>query len=705
MSRLLGGRYEILEKIGEGGMAVVYKAKCTLLNRYVAIKILKPEFLEDKKFIENFRHESQAAASLTHPNIVNIYDVGLEGNNIHYIVMEYVEGETLNSIIEREERLSDRDTISIAKQIASALSCAHKNNIIHRDVKPHNIIVTEDGVAKITDFGIARAVTNTTLVASDSIMGSVHYFSPEQARGGYVDGKSDIYSLGIVMYEMVTGRVPFDGNNPITVAMMHINKEIVPPSQYNPNISPMLEKIILKATQKYQVNRFGDADEMLSALNSLTPSEMQYSPMGAAIGVPAEEEYPGDYRTDENKHSSTDTIVMDKNMGAEDYEEYRNYVRREDIPYQDEEDDEDYYDDYEDDYDDEDEPKSKKQVKAEKKAQKKAGKKKKKIFTAPRILGVIFGIVFAVFVSMGILWLVDYVRLPEIQVPDVMGMNYQDAESTLESYGLEMEIVSQIYSSEYDVDQICEQTPDGGETVKKGYKVRVSISKGASDEGVPDLIGKTLEEAKRIIEEQGYKIGTIDKKEDPSPEGTVLEQSPKYGEAAEPGCLINLVVSNGEGKEEITMINLLGADLSMATDMLKTANLVLNNVDYEYSDSYEEGIVMKQSAAMGEKVMTGTKINLVVSKGKNPDSSSGGETATVPLVLDYTISQNDVFDIKINLVQDGVVTLVHNQVHYKSNNGESIDVTGSGKGTLLIYYDDKLVSEGIIDFGTGTFSY
>ena len=707
MSRLLGGRYEILEKIGEGGMAVVYKAKCTLLNRYVAIKILKPEFLEDKKFIENFRHESQAAASLTHPNIVNIYDVGLEGNNIHYIVMEYVEGETLNSIIEREERLSDRDTISIAKQIASALSCAHKNNIIHRDVKPHNIIVTEDGVAKITDFGIARAVTNTTLVASDSIMGSVHYFSPEQARGGYVDGKSDIYSLGIVMYEMVTGRVPFDGNNPITVAMMHINKEIVPPSQYNPNISPMLEKIILKATQKYQVNRFGDADEMLSALNSLTPSEMQYSPMGAAIGVPAEDEYPGDYRTDENKHSSTDTIVMDKNMGAEDYEEYRNYVRGEDIPYQDEEDDDygDYEDDYDDDYDDEEEPKSKKQIKAEKKAQKKAGKKKKKIFTAPRIFGVIFGIIFAVFVSMGILWLVDYVRLPEIQVPDVMGMNYQDAESTLESYGLEMEIVSQIYSSEYDVDQICEQTPDGGETVKKGYKVRVSISKGASDEGVPDLTGKTLEEAKRIIEEQGYKIGTIDKKDDPSPEGTVLEQSPKYGEAAEPGSLSNLVVSNGEGKEEITMINLLGADLSMATDMLKTANLVLNNVEYEYSDSYEEGIVMKQSVAMGEKVMTGTKINLVVSKGKNPDSSSGGETATVPLVLDYTISQNDVFDIKINLVQDGVVTLVHNQVHYKSNNGESIEVTGSGKGTLLIYYDDKLVSEGIVDFGTGTFSY
>ena len=250
MNRLLGKRYDILGKIGEGGMAIVYKAKDVLLNRYVAIKILKPEYLDDKKFIENFRHESQAAASLTHPNIVNIYDVGLEGKNINYIVMEYVEGETLSSIIERQAPLSDAEAIDIAKQMASALSCAHKNGIIHRDVKPHNILVNEDGVAKITDFGIARAVSGSTLVASDKIMGSVHYFSPEQARGGYVDGKSDLYSLGIVMYEMVTGQVPFDGDNPVSVAMMHINKEMTRPSGINPNISPALENVILKATQK-----------------------------------------------------------------------------------------------------------------------------------------------------------------------------------------------------------------------------------------------------------------------------------------------------------------------------------------------------------------------------------------------------------------------------------------------------------------------
>ena len=707
MSRLLGGRYEILEKIGEGGMSVVYKARCTFLNRFVAIKVLKPEFLEDKKFIENFRHESQAAASLTHPNIVNIYDVGTEGRNIHYIVMEYVEGETLNSIIEREECLSDMDTINIAKQIASALSCAHKNNIIHRDVKPHNVIVTEDGVAKITDFGIARAVTNTTLVASDSIMGSVHYFSPEQARGGYVDGKSDLYSLGIMMYEMVTGKVPFDGSNPITVAMMHINKDIVPPSRYNPNVSAALEKIILKATQKYQVNRFSDADEMLSALNALTPSNIPYTVSGVAVTMPPEEEYEEDVRVDENKHSSTDTLVMDKNISAEEYDKY---LEETDEPYDGEfngrdDDDEEDIEEYEEEYEEEPVPKTKKELKAEKKAQKKANKKKKRIFTLPRFLGVIFGIVFAALLSIGILWAVDYVQLPEVEVPDIIGMNYEEAEDLLETYGLLMEIESQVYSSEYEANEICEQTPDGGDKVKEGYKIRVTISKGQNDMGVPDLVGKTLEEAKRIIEEQGYQIGTIDKADDAAPEGTVLEQTPKYGEEVQPGTLINLVVSNGKGQEEIEMIKLIGADLDSATEMIRSVNLVLNNVDYEYNDTYDAGLVIEQNIAMGEKIMTGTKINLVVSKGRNPDSSSEGATATVPLILDYTVSQNDVFEIKINLVQDGIVTLVHDQVHYKSNNGESIDITGSGKGTLLIYYDNKLVNEGVIDFGSGTFSY
>ncbi len=269
--KLLAGRYELIEKIGDGGMAVVYKARDRLLNRYIAIKILKPEFAKDPSIIESFRRESQSAAALSHPNIVSIFDVGREGN-IHFIVMELIEGETLATMIENIGPMDYHQVIDITKQIASGLSYAHKNNIIHRDIKPHNILITPDGVAKIADFGIAKAITEssiTTKQTEEMVMGSVHYFSPEQARGGYVDAKSDIYSLGIVMYEMLTGRVPFDAETPVQVALMHINEEMIPPSYFVPTIPPRLESIIMKCTDKVQVNRYRDADEIIRELDRI----------------------------------------------------------------------------------------------------------------------------------------------------------------------------------------------------------------------------------------------------------------------------------------------------------------------------------------------------------------------------------------------------------------------------------------------------
>ena len=257
-SRLLSGRYELLEKIGDGGMAVVYKGKDRLLNRFIAIKILRPEFTKDATFVENFKRESQAAAGLTHPNIVGVYDVGREGN-INYIVMELIEGP-----------MDYRKVIDISKQVASALKVAHKNKIIHRDVKPHNIMITNDGIVKLADFGIARAVNDATLSTGSKIVGSVHYFSPEQARGNYVDERSDIYSLGIVMYEMLTGKVPFDGENPVTVALKHINEEITPPSELVAGIPPALERCVMKATSKYQTNRYSSAEEMIEELDNIS---------------------------------------------------------------------------------------------------------------------------------------------------------------------------------------------------------------------------------------------------------------------------------------------------------------------------------------------------------------------------------------------------------------------------------------------------
>lgn len=266
-SRVLAERYELLEKIGDGGMAVVYKSRDKLLNRFVAIKILKPDFSKDYKFIESFRRKSQAAASMSHPHVVNIYDVGREGN-INYIVMELIEGQPLSALIKEKGPLKPREAVLIARQVASALSHAHKNHIIHRDVKPHNILMAADGTAKIADFGIAKAVNAGTIVGkTETVMGSVHYFSPEQARGGYVDEKSDIYSLGIVLYEMLTGQVPFDADNPVAVAMKHMNEEMIPPSALVPDIPPEVEEIVLKATDKYQTNRYKTADEMVEALS------------------------------------------------------------------------------------------------------------------------------------------------------------------------------------------------------------------------------------------------------------------------------------------------------------------------------------------------------------------------------------------------------------------------------------------------------
>ena len=267
LGKILGGRYELLEKTGGGGMAVVYKAKCHLLKRYVAVKILRPDLVDNEEFVTRFKRESQAAASLSHPNIVNMYDVGQE-NGTHYIVMEYVDGMTLKEYIRKEGRLTSKEAVRIASQICSALHHAHENNIVHRDIKPQNILINKEGTAKVADFGIARAVTSSTVtMAGANVIGSVHYFSPEQAKGGYVDKKSDIYSLGIVLYEMVTGVVPFEGDSAISVALKHIQEQVTPPGEINPDVPKSIQYIIQRAIEKNLENRYHDAAEMLHDLS------------------------------------------------------------------------------------------------------------------------------------------------------------------------------------------------------------------------------------------------------------------------------------------------------------------------------------------------------------------------------------------------------------------------------------------------------
>lgn len=545
--KILAGRYELFEKIGEGGMSVVYKAHCRLLNRNVAIKVLKPEYIQDTKFTESFRKEAQSAAGLTHPNIVNIYDVGREGN-IYYIVMELIEGRGLNEIIQEEGPLPYTRAIEITKQIASALDFAHNNNIIHRDVKPHNILITSTGIAKIADFGIAKAMTSTTIIEgndTEGVMGSVHYFSPEQARGGYVDERSDIYSLGIVLYEMLTGRVPFDADNPVSVALMHINDDIVPPSEYKPDIPPGLEQVVMKSTDKLQENRYASAAEMIEALENVE-NITNIVGSGATATAPAANMYSepeNDYYEDgsnsrkKNKKKNSRkkliaivalvaitalaavgyaTGLFSGSATAPDlkgltYEQAQ--TKAEDAGYNIEKGGDVYDNDVE-----------KGKVASQ---DPEAGAEAKE------------GSVITVNISKG---------PGEATVPSVIGMTKAEAKAKLQASGFELGY-SEFVASDKPKGEIVEQDPGAGETAKGGTEVNVKISDGSGEGEVkmPSLVGKTLESAVSALENLKLNKGTVtyDYSNDYS-KGQVMWQQYETGTSLKKGNSVNLKVSKGK---------------------------------------------------------------------------------------------------------------------------------------------------------------
>ncbi len=546
-SRLLSGRYELLEKIGDGGMAVVYKGKDRLLNRFIAIKILRPEFTKDATFVENFKRESQAAAGLTHPNIVGVYDVGREGN-INYIVMELIEGRTLNDIIEDEAPMDYKKVIDIRKQVASALKIAHKNKIIHRDVKPHNIMITNDGIVKLADFGIARAVNDATLSTGSKIVGSVHYFSPEQARGNYVDERSDIYSLGIVMYEMLTGRVPFDGENPVTVALKHINEEITPPSELVAGIPPALERCVMKATSKYQTNRYSSAEELIEELDNIS---FVTDVAGTSV------------------FASTDVIEKNrKRKAAEAAEE--------------------------------------EEAENKKKKKKKKGKRnaiiaaviilllaaggwfaawKMGVFSstkpAPELRGLSFDEAKAKAEEEGFsikkgkdIYSNDYPEgkvctqdpepgqeaqkegtitvhiskgSKEGVVPNVVGMKQEDVEEYLKEYGYILGNVKMV-TDPAEEGTVLAQDPERGTPLDKESKINIEVSDGKGTEKgtVPSVTGLSLEDAKTRIKEEGFRVGRVDYDWDNSiDKGYVIYQQYQANSLLDKGTSIDIQVSSG----------------------------------------------------------------------------------------------------------------------------------------------------------------
>ena len=569
-SRLLAGRYELIEKIGEGGMAIVYKAKCRLLNRYVAIKILRPEFTKDEQFVENFRRESQAAAGLSHPNIVSVYDVGQEGN-IHFIVMELVEGKTLSELIEEKGRLDYKEAINITRQVASALSLAHKNQIVHRDIKPHNILITNTGVAKLADFGIAKAVSASTIIGGNNkVMGSVHYFSPEQARGAYVDERSDIYSLGIVLYEMLTGKVPFDGDNPISIALMHINDPMPSVSAEVPGIPPQLEKIIMKATDKYQTNRYRTADEMIEDLDNI---EFITKVMGQkAFTIAGEEEkeqpavsvHPERERTHRKSEPAGNTEESDKTL-----------------------------------------------------------ERANKISTG-FIIGAVAVLVIAGIIGLGALlgWFSG--DSEEIKVPNFVGSTFEKAQALAQKTGLEIARGEDVYSPDQEEGKITSQNPTADSVVSPGKLITVYVSKGKKDGVVPKIVGMDYKGASEYLKTFGFELGIVKTESSTLPENVIIEQSVEEGSTASKGTKIDVTVSDGKGKETVKMPNLIGKTPDEANAIIDTEGLKLGDAAYEETTTTAQNLIFWQQYPEGTELEKGTAVSYKVSKGEKP-SGSGSE--------------------------------------------------------------------------------
>jgi len=534
---VLGKRYEVLSKVGAGGMADVYKGRDQMLNRYVAIKVLKKEFREDENFVRKFRSEAQASAGLLHPNVVNVYDVG-EDRGLYYMVMELVEGITLKEYIEKKGRLSHKEVISIAIQMCSGIGAAHAAGIIHRDIKPQNIIISKDGKVKVTDFGIAKAVTSNTI--STNAMGSVHYTSPEQARGGFSDQKSDIYSIGITLYEMVTGQVPFDGDSTVSVAIKHLQEEITAPSELVSDIPYSLEQIILKCTQKNAERRYPNTDELIQDLK-----RSLVDPDGDFVVIPP--------------LGNADTLIitdeeLDEIQNSYDEDEYDEDEYDED-EYDEDEYDEDEYDEDEYDVDDGKRGKGSDEV----------NPKMKKL---TRILTVVVAIIIAFIVIFAIGRAAGIFRIgPEssnetedmVEVPNVVGMTEDDAKETLNDEGLGFKVVSREESKEYEKGRVSEQKTEAGEEVAKNTTIEVVVSSGLVGDSitVPDVSGMTEDEAQSALENAGFRnISSEFTYHDSVPSGQVIGTTPEANAEATEDTEIVMQVS--KGAERKTVPNVVG---------------------------------------------------------------------------------------------------------------------------------------------------
>lgn len=681
---MIGDRYEILEKIGTGGMSDVYKAKCHKLNRYVAVKVLKQEFSENENFVFKFRIEAQAAASLMHPNIVNVYDVGAE-NDIYYIVMELVEGITLKKYIERKARLSYKEAVSIAIQVSMGIEAAHNNHIIHRDIKPQNIIISREGKVKVTDFGIAKAATSNTITSN--VMGSVHYTSPEQARGGYSDEKSDIYSLGITLFEMLTGRVPFNGETTVAIAIKHIQEEMVSPKEFVPEIPSSVEAIVLKCCQKSPDRRYQNMSEVIADLKQslISPDE--------------------DFvvNRDMDEEASTRTIseaemnqIKRKAQRQDAYEEQMRLNTQYTRPPMDEEydGDEEYYE--EDEYD--------------------AGDSKMEKITV--ILAVLAGVVICAVVLMvvgkifGVMNTDDIgskidpdteesssQMLPSESVPDssasdvltvkmsdVLGWNVEDAKKEIVRIGLVPE-VTMVESDLYEENTVISTDILAGEDVEVNSTVVLTVSAGTQAVEVPAVTGLTYEEACNKITGEGLTVSRLESYSATVEKGKVIAQNPLGGEPIAPGGTVILSVSLGMEANKVAMPNMIGWDQIQAEEWIHENGMILQSIGEEYSDTIAEGLVCYQNFSAESILDPGTPIVFSVSLGKDPAGTATYKyndiiaAPTVSEAPDYTSGS----DVHITLVTDSGKVLMDVTTSTFPQSANFYGITSAG-GTVTLTY-------------------
>ncbi len=636
VGQILGNRYELIEKIGGGGMALVYKAKCRLLNRFVAIKVLRTEFINDEEFLKRFRIEAQAAASLSHPNIVSIYDVGHEGD-IHYIVMEYVNGMTLKDYLEQKGPLDWREAVNIVSQIAMAIEHAHKNHIVHRDIKPHNILFTKEGIVKVTDFGIARAVSSSTITMAGNTIGSVHYFSPEQARGGFTDEKSDLYSLGIVLYELLTGKLPFDGDSPVAVALKHIQDDPEEPVKINPTIPKGVNSIVMRAIQKDQSMRYQSATELLKDLNKVLKE-----PYGDFNKVESVKDSP----TVRIPSIGKDKLTVNKDI-------------------------------------------------SENTGDKNVKKKNEKMTT---ILAVVTSIIIIVIIgafavkALGPM-VSSLVNGPkDFIVQDYTNQNFYEVKGRLSEYGIDV-VENRKHHDDIPKDIIIDQDKAAGERIKPGgyAKIVFQVSDGPLLVKIKDYRRKEYREVQTELEQLGLKAELVDEYNDGIAKGYVIKTEPDINEEVKPGTVVKVYRSLGPKIVTSLVPNLIGKTQREALNLLTGVKLTLGDI-YPEDKTYAIDKIIKQEPEAGTEVEEGTPVKIFL-EDYNPDEKKVNST----IQLENPDNYGDTIKVIVNITRSDTnrTETIYSETRKKSDFPITVPIPVPNGGSTLVrvYLDSALYKE------------